>query len=115
MAAPAPDPSAERVARNNATFREANESIGSAAREYGVESGVPFICECPEEQCTAIIRAALEDYEQIRSDPTRFIYAPGHAAAAGPHATVLERREGYDVTVKVGEAADLVTRRETRS
>ena len=42
--------STERIARNNAVFREANERILEAAdaREYTYEL-VPFICECEAE------------------------------------------------------------------
>jgi hypothetical protein len=99
---------AERVARNDATFREANEGIQDAARRYGIAGGVPFICECAEPSCIEIVRLELAEYEAIRATPTYFINAPGHHTAARGWATVVEQRDGYEVVEKVGAAADVV-------
>src|SRR4051794_37329338 len=44
---------AERVARNNATFREANEGIAAKAQQLGLDAElIPFLCECVDERCT---------------------------------------------------------------
>ena len=45
-----PEPSAERVARNEADFRRANERIADFAPDDG-ERFVPFLCECAEMSC----------------------------------------------------------------
>jgi hypothetical protein len=37
--------SVERIASNDAIFREANDEIGETAVEYGVETSIPFLCE----------------------------------------------------------------------
>ena len=42
----------ERIARNDSTFRDANEKIAKAAGEYELVEEVPFICECATESCT---------------------------------------------------------------
>jgi hypothetical protein len=102
-----PDPTPERVARNNAIFREANESISGAAHEYGVETPAPFICECADPACTAIIQVELGDYERIRAKATWFLYAPGHDRASQGYADVVDRRDGYDMVEKRGDAGDL--------
>jgi hypothetical protein len=44
----------------------------------------------------------------VRADPTHFINAPGHESNAGPHAVVVERKDGYVVVQKVGDAAAIV-------
>ena len=98
---------AERVARNNSTFRDANEHISAKAIEYRMAGDVPFICECAEESCTEILRLSLDAYGKVRSESTTFVYAPGHQSASGAHVRVVEERDGYVVVVKVGEAADL--------
>src|SRR6185437_10868514 len=100
--------SAERVARNDATFREANEAIARSAAGVDIER-VPFICECADERCTAIVRLSRAEYEEVRADPTHFINVPGHEASAGGYVTVIARRAGYDIVEKVGEAA-VITR-----
>jgi hypothetical protein len=102
-----PDPTAERVARNNAIFREANESIGGAARSYGFDERVPFICECADPACTAIIKVELHEYERIRANPTWFLDASGHFRASQGYADVVDRRDGYDIVEKRGDAGDL--------
>jgi hypothetical protein len=58
----------EGVARNQSTFRDANEEIERLAEELapGAEQ-VPFICECPDPGCTSIVRPSLVDYEMVRS------------------------------------------------
>lgn len=96
---------AERVARNDATFRKANEGIQEAARRYSIDGGVPFLCECADPKCMEILRLELAEYEAIRATPTYFINASGHHTAAQGWETVVERRNGYDVVEKVGRAA----------
>lgn len=99
---------AERVARNDAIFRDANERIRDAAREYAVTEAVPFICECAAATCTEIVRLQLPEYEAVRADPVCFINAPGHHTSAQGWAEVVEHRDGYDLVKKVGQAAALV-------
>jgi hypothetical protein len=100
------DLEAVRVAKNDATFRNANEKIARAAEGTDVEQ-VPFICECADERCTEIVRLTLAEYEHVRADGRRFMKAPGHEVNAVPHARVIERHDGYLVVEKVGEAAEI--------
>jgi len=99
--------SAERVGRNDATFREANERVQSVASMGTSIEHIPFICECAEEDCTAIVRLSLDEYEDVRAQPTHFLNAPGHEVAAGPHGEVVERHERYVVVRKLGRAAEI--------
>jgi hypothetical protein len=106
---------AERVARNDVIFREANEGIQSAAREYSIDGSLPFICECPVPTCHEIVRLDLAAYEAIRAVPTHFLNAPGHYEAAEGWARLVESRDGYDLVEKVGRAADLAEELDPRS
>jgi hypothetical protein len=47
---------AERIARNDATFRDANERIRASAVEYQIGDSLPIICECADPTCTAVIK-----------------------------------------------------------
>ena len=105
--------SAERVALNDATFRNANERIEGKAESLGVDP-VPFLCECADASCTEIILLRLSEYEEIRADPTHFLNAPGHDASAGPHAKAVEERAGYAIVAKLGLAADIVAQLDER-
>lgn len=98
----------ERIARNEAIFREANEEIGETAERMGVNVPVPFICECAEPSCTAIIRLRLEEYEEVRGHPRHFLNAPGHEAAARGAAEVVEERGHYSIAEKTGYAGEVV-------
>ena len=106
--------SAQRVARNDATFREANERIEERAASLGIHR-VPFICECADEGCTAVVQLDLREYETIRATPTHFLNVPGHDATAGPHGRVVEERDGYVVVEKLGAAAEIVTQLDERT
>jgi hypothetical protein len=98
----------KRIARNDATFREANEQIGAAAGIYGIEGAVPFICECADPACSEIVPLELRQYEEIRADSRHFLNVPGHEAAAQGAAVVIDKREGYVIVEKVGHAGDVV-------
>jgi hypothetical protein len=101
----------ERIARNNATFRDANEHIGAAAGAYGVDSPVPFICECADAHCSEIVRLTLEQYEEVRADSRYFLNVPGHQDAA----EIVAERDGYVIVEKLGRAGDIVEALDERS
>jgi hypothetical protein len=97
----------ERIARNDATFREANERIGAVAEAYGLSDPVPFICECAEVRCTELIQMPLEDYGYVRGNPRWFINVPGHEVAMRGAGSVVEEREGYLIVEKEGHAGEV--------
>ena len=104
----------ERIARNDSTFRDANEKIAGAAEKYELVEEVPFICECATESCTVIVPFSLGEYEEVRSVPTRFFVAPGHQASEGV-ASLLYERDGYVVLEKEGRAGEVATELDPRS
>ena len=106
---------AERVAHNNAIFREANERIHGAAEAYDIQGLLPFLCECPDPTCTTIIRMPLEAYEAIRAVPTHFINGSGHPDSSHAWSNVIERRDGYEIVEKTGRAAEIAIERDPRS
>jgi hypothetical protein len=97
----------ERIARNNATFRDANEHISAAAGVYGIDSPVPFICECADASCSQIVPLTLEEYEEIRADSRHFLHVPGHEDSAGM-AQIVARRDGYVIVEKLGRTGAIV-------
>jgi hypothetical protein len=96
---------AARIAENNRIFRDANEQISSKAAEYGdpVER-IPFLCECPQPECTTIVRLTPAEYEAIRGDPKHFFTTAGHERAEEPIGEVVSRENGYVVVEKDLEA-----------
>jgi hypothetical protein len=97
----------ERIARNDAIFREANEAIREAAEAYEFTQPVPFLCECAAESCREIVRMPLDEYREIRSDPRQFLNAPGHEVALQGAGEVIARHQGYVIVEKQGHAGEV--------
>jgi hypothetical protein len=92
---------AERIAENNAAFREANDKIRDRANEYRPEmERIPFLCECARPDCVEIVRMTLAEYGELRSDSNRFMTAVGHETAEKPLGQVVSRPEGYVIVEK---------------
>ncbi len=98
--------SAERIARNDAIFRKANEEIREAAERLEVEN-VPFICECADPSCREILLLTLEEYREIRTNARHFINAPGHEAAAQGWGEVVGVSDGYVTEEKLSVAGEI--------
>jgi hypothetical protein len=103
-----------RIAENEVVFRRANESLRGVfedAEEAPLE-GYPFLCECGDRNCTAVVQVPLEIYEQIRDHPARFLTLPGHKQL--PSEKVVDRGDGYHVVEKTGAAGAIARARWTR-
>jgi len=95
------DQTIARIERNNATFRAANERIHAAAEKYDHQlEQIPFLCECPVEDCVEILRLTDEQYSSVRANPHHYITAPGHESAEAPVGEVVSRNDGYVVVWK---------------
>ena len=98
----------ERIAKNDAAFREANERIRAAAEEHAADGmRIPFICECADPTCKEIVRLWPDEYREVRSHPRRFLNAPGHQAAAMGAGTVVAERDGWVMVEKQGHAGEV--------
>jgi hypothetical protein len=105
----------ERLARNEASFRSLNDSLGANvhARLSGSESTVPgFVCECGNAACEDIIQVELSAYEDVRRDPCLFLARPGHEVADVED--VVQRTDRYVVVRKHEEVADIVRETDPR-
>ena len=114
---PQPDTVAERVARNDATFRAANERIRAFAASIDADDErlLPFLCECADLQCTTVVRLAAEEYEAIRRDPRRFVNAPEHESNGLGWCRVVHEFDRYTVVEKIGEAGELAEELDPRT
>jgi hypothetical protein len=109
------DPAPQRVGRNEAIFRRANERIEQVAYALDGERMVPFICECADEACTTTVPLTMDEYEHVRRDAAQFFCEPGHEAAAGPWGIVVARRPRFVVVEKIGEAGEVAEAMDERS
>jgi hypothetical protein len=90
--------SLERLARNQALFREVNEQL-AAIHGGGDGELTEFVCECSNTECIGTIRLDLSEYERIRSNPTWFVIHVDHDIAQIER--VVSRDGGYAVVEKL--------------
>ncbi len=106
---------AEQIARNDAIFRDANERIAEAARQYDRTERVPFICECADPECRELLVLSLDEYEGVRAESAHFIVLPGHEQSAPQHVALVEERPKYHIVERIGEAADVAADLDARA
>ena len=108
---------AERVAQNQATFRDANERIEAAAKGMTHLERVPFICECPHQDCTELTHLTLDEYEAVRAGERRFLVVPGHEVCEAEGvtvATIVDRKARFSVLEKVGVSGEVAAELDPR-
>src|SRR4051812_26445678 len=94
---------AERIKANNERFKEANETIRGRADALGADMPrIPFLCECPVEDCVEILQLTPAQYEGVREYPDRYVTALGHEENEKPVGHVVARDDGYVIVEKVG-------------
>jgi hypothetical protein len=104
----------QRLAQNEALFREVNEKVEAIAVVHGADDHVyEFYCECANADCSMQVPATIAEYEAVRAHPTRFLVAPEHWLPEVE--SVSEKRDGFWVIEKHGEAGRLVAHLDPRS
>ena len=93
----------ERLAANEARFREINESAQPQRESQGAGR---FVCECADRSCMIWLEVPAEEYAAVRQHPRRFIVEPGHEILDVE--TVVERQPGYLVIEKPPEVAHVL-------
>jgi hypothetical protein len=91
----------ERLAGNEALFREVNERVAEVASHHEVETrtgAVDFTCECGRMECSETMMMTIAEYEVIRAHATHFGVVPQHEQPEIE--TVIERHPGYFVVEK---------------
>jgi hypothetical protein len=96
----------KRLALNEALFRDVNDRIREISDTFErKDETYDFVCECSDPACTQRVVLTLAEYERVRSDPTRFVVAKGHALPEVE--SVVARARDHVVVEKEGEAADI--------
>jgi hypothetical protein len=96
----------ERLARNEAMFREINERLESRIQTFpDGNAELTILCECADPDCTVRIRISPEAYAAIRTDGRRFIVCEGHERLDIEE--VVERNDEYEVIRKRGIAGQV--------
>jgi hypothetical protein len=104
--------SAERAARNESVFRDANERIEERLEELSLsDDRSPFLCECENPLCTQPVRLTAEEYEAVRAHPDRFVVATDHTIE---DADMITRSDEFQVIQKRGAEASLAAQLDRR-
>ena len=104
----------QRVAKNEALFRQVNERIEEVNEKLDSEGLSDFLCECGDDDCTTPISLTLAEYEDVRSVPTHFAIALGHEVVDVEE--VISTGDRYAVVEKyAGEAERIAVETDPRS
>jgi hypothetical protein len=93
----------ERLARNEAFFRELNERLEAVTPESATD--LVLVCECADEDCAQRLVLHPGEYEAVRAHETHFVVAHGHADPRIED--VVRRTDRFEVVAKRGAAAEV--------
>ncbi|MBW3609530.1 MAG: hypothetical protein KY463_14540 [Actinobacteria bacterium] len=97
----------QRIARNEAAFRELNNSLEANVHRGRTQPDYAgFVCECGDGDCDTTIRVELDAYEAVRQDDMLFIVVPGHQAPDSED--VVDSGDGYLIVRKHEDVKDIV-------
>ena len=90
--------SLERLARNQALFREVNERLLELTDGFQ-DGSMQLVCECSHEDCTLTITMNHDEYESVRAHSTFFVVASGHEILEVEK--IIDHRDGWTIVQKV--------------
>lgn len=104
----------ERIALNEAAFREANERMSAWPEHQAAPptDTMIFLCECADPACRDHVSLTMPEYEAVRANPMHFAIVSGHELPEAER--VIERHEGYSVIEKYEEVRDIATATDPR-
>jgi hypothetical protein len=104
----------ERIARNEAAYRDVNEAIEAGRLRTGTDDAPrPFVCECGQLGCNELVELTLSEYEAVRANPRRFLMVDGHEIPDVED--VVERHARYTVAEKIVDEAAIAEATDPRS
>ena len=96
-----------RIAKTEALFRDVNERIAETSGRFDADDA-EFMCECADATCAERLQVPLEEYEQVREEPTTFVLNPEHVQPDVEQ--VVKRRRGYAIVEKVDSVVARIVR-----
>lgn len=105
----------QRLARNEAVFRDVNENIQRLAEQLEGEREhhlYEYCCECANVSCDKRVRLTIREYEAVREHPTWFALVEGHELP--DIETVVQRQPRYLVVAKRNDAAEVARETDPR-
>lgn len=100
------DPRKERIAANEAMFREANERAHAWDEVQSEAEPHSYLCECADPDCRQRIRLTVGNYERARADSVHFVVSPGHQIADTE--VVVDEGDGWMLVEKNPDVREIV-------
>ena len=113
LVVPAVDEREQRLAQNEALFREVNERVQALAHQLGPDIPYEFLCECANADCTFRLTVPLSVYESVRADAKQFIVLPLHYTPEIEEVVIEEA--AYWVVRKTGSTGEYVAHLDPRT
>jgi hypothetical protein len=98
------DDTERRLAQNQHAFRTINNRLSEGHARFALDDA-EYTCECADLACIERVHLTSAEYQRVRSNPRRFVVAPGHAFPEVE--VVIERHPGWDVVEKVGVGGEV--------
>jgi hypothetical protein len=92
--------SPERLAHNQAVFREVNQRLLELSEGFQ-DGSMELVCECSNDECTLTVTMNHDEYESVRAHSTFFVVASGHEILEVEK--VIDRQDGWAIVQKVTE------------
>ena len=106
-------PREERLVKNEALFRSANERMATWEEQHGEEEPEPYFCECADQACRQKVMLRRDQYERVRSHSRYFFVVSGHEIPDVE--MVIEEHDGWLVIEKHAEVSGLAVATDPRT
>lgn len=68
----------ERLAKNEAMFRAANERMADWEEQHSDDEPELYLCECADPDCRERLALSRSEYERVRANSRHFLVLEGH-------------------------------------
>jgi hypothetical protein len=96
-----------RIAKTEALFRDVNERIAETSERFDGDEA-ELMCECADPSCTERLQIPLDEYAEVREEPTRFVINAEHVEPDVER--VVRHRRGYAVVEKFDAVVTRIVR-----
>lgn len=106
----------QRAAQNQSLFREVNERVKELNESFHITAQISeWLCECANDDCFERIEMSAREYEDLRSDGSRFFVFPTEEHVWPEAENVVERCPNYWIVEKIEIAGEIAEAHYPRS
>lgn len=108
---------AKRVANTQSLFRLINERVQDLNESFSeILELQHWVCECADDTCVERVALSLGEYEDVRSNPVRFVVAPSDDHVFEElFDDAVEKNDRFWLVEKKGTAAELAASADPRN